>query len=137
MDTILLNRARGFCVSSLDPVSNGNHCLLGGGENDFVVTSTLASQAPPAVGRAAGLRLAKHLGVEKPLLSADGVSYVSVGDGSVNNAHFLSAVNLAEYMQHRGFQCPTVFGISDNGLCISLRGHGWLTKFTEQRLGMP
>ena len=36
------------------------------------------------------------------------MSYVSVGDGSVNNAHFLAATNLAEYMGHRGFQCPVV-----------------------------
>lgn len=49
----------------------------------------------------------------------------------------MSAVNAAEYMQHRGFQCPVVFGISDNGLCISLRGHGWLENFAKQRLGMP
>ena len=25
-------------------------------------------------------------------------------------------------------QCPIVFGISDNGICISLRGYGWLSK---------
>ena len=48
------------------------------------------------------------------------VSYVSVGDGSVNNAHFLSALNLAEYASHRNFYCPTVFGISDNNISISL-----------------
>lgn len=137
MEQVLSDRARGFCVSTLDPVGGGHHCLLGGGPADFPVTSTLASQAPPAVGRAAGLRLAQHLKVERPLLAGDAVSYVSVGDGSVNNAHFLSAVNLSEYMQHRGFQCPVVFGISDNGICISLRGHGWLDRFLQQRLGMP
>ena len=41
---------------------------------------------------------------------SDFVSYVSTGDGSVNNAHFLSALNLAEYTRHRGFKCPVVFG---------------------------
>lgn len=136
MDRVLLDRARGFCVSTLDPVSRGHHCLLGGGPADFVVTSTLASQACPAVGRAAGLRLAHALGSRVQSLAPDAVSYVSIGDGSINNAHFLSAVNIAEYMQHRGFQCPVVFGISDNGVCISLRGHDWLSKFSEQRLGM-
>ena len=54
----------------------------------------------------------------------------------MNNAHFLSAINLAEYAQHRGFKCPCVFGISDNDLCISLKGYGWLT-FVSKRLGMP
>jgi 2-oxoisovalerate dehydrogenase E1 component len=137
MEQVILNRARGFCISTRDPVGGGHHCLLGGGSQDFLVTSTLASQATPAVGRAAGLRLAKHLRLRAPKLSGDAVSYVSVGDGSVNNAHFLSAINTSEYMQHRGFQCPVVFGISDNGLCISLRGYGWLPKFLDQRLGMP
>lgn len=136
MEQILLDRARGFCVSSRDPVGGGHHCLLGGGPTDFLVTSTLASQSPPAVGRAAGLRLAHFLESPRPTMPPNAVSYVSVGDGSVNNAHFLSAVNLAEYMQHRGFQCPVVFGISDNGICISLRGHDWLSRFLDQRLGM-
>eukprot|EP00927_Polykrikos_kofoidii_P043840 TRINITY_DN3793_c0_g1_i8.p1 TRINITY_DN3793_c0_g1~~TRINITY_DN3793_c0_g1_i8.p1 ORF type:complete len:1006 (+),score=181.74 TRINITY_DN3793_c0_g1_i8:39-3020(+) len=136
---VLLDRARGFCVSTLDPAGGGHHCLLGGGPSDFLVSSTLASQAPAAVGRAAGLRLAPHLGLaaERIRLPAKAVSYVSLGDGSVNNAHFLTATNLSEYMQHRGFQCPVVFGISNNDMCISLRGHGWLRHFTEQRLGMP
>ena len=48
------------------------------------------------------------------------MSYVSVGDGSVNNAHFLAALNLAEYATHRNFYCPTVFGVSDNNISISL-----------------
>jgi hypothetical protein len=54
LDDILLDRARGHVVSKLDPVSGGRHCALGGGDYDFFVTSTLASQAPPAVGRALG-----------------------------------------------------------------------------------
>lgn len=137
MEQVLLDRARGFCISAQDPVGGGHHCLLGGMPTDFLVSSTLASQACPAVGRAAGLRLAHHLRIPNAKLQNDAVSYVSVGDGSVNNAHFLSAVNLAEYMQHRGFQCPVVFGISDNGICISLRNYDWLDKFLKQRLGMP
>lgn len=106
-------------MSSLDPVTGGRHCCLGGSEYDFVVTSTLASQAPPAVGRALGSQLAAHINVPSPFPS-DSVSYVSVGDGSVNNAHFLSATNLADYVKYRSFRCPVVFGISDNNICISL-----------------
>lgn len=137
---LALDRARGYTVSSRDPVGGGAHCLLGGSRTDFPVTSTLASQAPPAVGRALGSKLAHLLGgaaAEKCIFPSDMVSYVSLGDGSVNNAHFLSAVNLAEYTRHRGFKCPVVFGISDNDRCISLRGYGWLQKFLEARLGMP
>ena len=138
---LTLDRARGYTVSSLDPIGGGAHCLLGGGPQDFLVTSTLASQGPPAVGRALGGRLAHLLGgsaQEATPFPGDFVSYVSTGDGSVNNAHFLSAVNLAEYTRHRGFKCPVVFGISDNDRCISLRGYQWLDKFTEQRMGgMP
>ena len=54
---ILLDRARGHVVSIRDPISNGGHCLIGGGPHDFLVTSTLASQCPPAVGRAMGSAL--------------------------------------------------------------------------------
>ena len=137
---LALDRARGYTVSSKDPVGGGAHCLLGGGAADFLVTSTLASQAPPAVGRALGGRLAHMLDGDAASncpFPADFISYVSLGDGSVNNAHFLSAVNLAEYTRHRGFKCPVVFGISDNDRCISLRGHDWLPNFLKQRVGMP
>jgi len=133
----IMDRARGYTVSSLDPVTGGGHCCLGGGENDFLVTSTLASQAPPAVGRALGIKLSNQLNLKSAKFNNDAVSYVSVGDGSVNNAHFISAVNLAEYAQHRGFKCPVIFGISDNGLCISLKGYDWLDQFLSKRMGMP
>ena len=89
--------------------------------SNFVVTSTLASQAPPAVGRALGIPLAHSLNGECPF-PRDSLSYVSVGDGSVNNAHFLAATNLAQYAQHRRMKCPTLFCVTDNDLCISLRG---------------
>ena len=137
VEEAVLDRVRGCTVSSLDPVTGGGHCCLGGGEYDFLVTSTLASQAPPAVGRALGIKLSNQLNLDTTRFDNDAISYVSVGDGSVNNAHFLSAINLAEYAQHRGFKCPCVFGISDNDLCISLKGYGWLDQFVSKRLGMP
>lgn len=142
MDAVLLDRARGFVVSALDGISGGGHCLIGGGKYDFLVTSTLASQAPPAVGRALGGSLANALEARGTLpegtstFPRDFVSYVSVGDGSVNNAHFLSATNFAEYVQHRSFRCPVVFAISDNDLAISLRGYDWVHRFVE-RYHMP
>ena len=110
---VALDRARGYTTSIHDPVTGGRHCAIGGGAADFLVTSTLASQSSPAVGRALGSRLAKRLGV--PPTSAvghDSVSFVSVGDGSINNGHFLSATNLAAYAQHRAFKCPVVFAVS-------------------------
>lgn len=141
-----------FCSNSLlDPISNGGHCLIGGGQYDFLVTSTLASQSSPAVGRAMGASLgaifydrtmldlwsfihvmiillhvisASFLKVPSPFRK-DFVSFVSLGDGSINNAHFLAAANLAEYAKYRQFRCPTVFCISDNNFSISLRGYGW------------
>jgi len=127
LDEILLNRARAHVCSKFDPVTGGNHCSLGPNETDFIVTSTLASQCPPAVGRALGLSLLNHLDV-KGKFEKDAISYVSLGDGSVNNGHFLSARNLAEYSSHRKFECPVLFGISDNDKCISLPGHKYLTK---------
>jgi len=135
MEEVLLDRARGYAVSTLDPVTSGRHCAIGGGTSDFIVTSTLASQCPPAVGRALGIPLAHHL-LQESKFPKDAISFVSVGDGSVNNAHFLSAVNTAEYASARGFKCPVLFGVSDNDICISLHGFGWLGKFL-QRLDMP
>ena len=64
------------------------------------------------------------------------MSFVSVGDGSVNNAHFLSAVNLAGYARHRGYKTPIVFAVTNNEVCISLRGHGWLHPFLD-KVHMP
>jgi 2-oxoisovalerate dehydrogenase E1 component len=135
MEDVLLDRARGYVVSASDPVTGGAHCAVGGGASDFIVTSTLASQAPPAVGRALGNSVAHALNVPSAAFPKNFVSYVSLGDGSVNNGHFLSAANLAEYAKHRKYKCPVVFGVSDNNLCISLRGHDWLKKFAAQRLG--
>jgi len=136
---VLLDRARAHVVSASDPVTAGVHCSIGGGPNDFIVTSTLASQCPPALGRALGNQLAHGLpGTAKAdlPLPKDAVSFVSVGDGSVNNAHFLSAVNLAGYARHRGYKTPIVFAVTNNEVCISLRGHGWLHPFLD-KLHMP
>ena len=84
------------------------------------MSSTLASQAPPAVGRALGIALSNTLllpkknmegggdGGMKPVFPSDAISYVSFGDGSVNNAHFLTALNLAKYSQHRGVKVRRV-----------------------------
>ena len=136
MESILLDRARAFVVSSSDPVTGGAHCAIGGTPADFLVTSTLASQACPALGRALGLSLAPVIGVV-PKFPADAVSFVSVGDGSVHNAHFLSAINVAEYASFRGFRSACVFCVSDNGVSISLRGQSYLTKGFLPRLKMP
>jgi len=133
MDEVLLDRARGYTISVNDPVTGGAHCAIGGGDFDFVVTSTLASQTPPAVGRALGFKVAQRLiGRKNTKFPANAISLVTVGDGSVNNGHFLSATNLAEYAKARNFQCPIVFGVSDNNRCISLPGHGWLQKYVKR-----
>lgn len=99
LENILLDRARGYVCSTLDPVTGGKHCAIGGHEYSYMVTSTLSSQAPPAVGRALAFPLVKTLRVASKF-SPKSVSFVTVGDGSINNAHFLSAVNLAQYAKH-------------------------------------
>jgi 2-oxoisovalerate dehydrogenase E1 component len=131
-----MGRARGYVVSAEDPVCGGHHCALGGGEQDYIVTSTLASQTCPAVGRAIGLSLAHRLIGDKCPVPADAVSFVSLGDGSVNNAHFLAGVNLAEYAVHNHRRVPVVFCVSDNDICISLRGSNYLRRFAK-KLQMP
>lgn len=134
---VLLDRARGYVVSVKDPACAAVHCAIGGGEYDFLLTSTLASQALPAVGRALGNSLSHLLNIEKPKFQKSAISYVSVGDGSVNHSHFLSGVNLAEYVAYRNFKAPVLFGISDNNICISLRGYNWLANEWIKKLRMP
>jgi len=81
LQEIILNRARAYVVSKKDPVTGGVHCALGGSKNDYVVTSTLASQCPPAVGRALGFSLAAKLHDRRN--NARPISFVSIGDGCV------------------------------------------------------
>lgn len=110
------------------------HCAIGSardpnindyGGGDYVVTSTLASQCPPAVGRALAFPIADSiLRGDKPS-STKQVSFVTIGDGSVHNAHFLSAFNLARHARFRRNKCPVVFGVSDNGISISYPTDGY------------
>ncbi|KAH9260200.1 hypothetical protein BASA81_001369 [Batrachochytrium salamandrivorans] len=119
MEDVLLDRSRGFVCSTLDPVTGGRHCAIGGVENLFYNTSTLASQVPAAVGRALA-------GALLPSTSNNSVHFVSLGDGSAHNAAFLSAKNLAENATYRNIKCPVLFCITDNDLCISLKQHGYI-----------
>ena len=94
---VLLDRARGYTTSIHDPVTGGVHCSLGADPDyDYLVTSTLASQGPQAVGRALAIA---HMPQER--WPSDAISLVSCGDGSINNSEWLSAINAAEYIQHR------------------------------------
>eukprot|EP00804_Cyclotella_cryptica_P030288 CCRYP_019224-RA/>CCRYP_019224-RA protein AED:0.39 eAED:0.39 QI:1426/1/0.8/1/0.75/0.8/5/0/627 len=137
LEEIILDRARGYCVSRLDPVTGGVHCAIGSarepnandyGGGDYVVTSTLASQCPPAVGRALAFPIADSIlrgDKSGSSSSVKQVSFVTVGDGSIHNAHFLSAFNLARHARFRRNKCPVVFGVSDNGLSISYPTDGY------------
>ena len=132
LDAILLDRARGYTTATSDPITGGAHCSLGGDPRyDYLVTSTLASQGPQAVGRA--LAIAHISQAQWP---SDAISLVTCGDGSINNSEWLSAINAAEYIQHRRRACPALFAITDNGVSISLKGFGWTEKWARQRLGM-
>ena len=130
-DDILLDRARAYTCSSLDPVTYGRHCSIGGGPNEFLVTSTLASRCPPAVGRALGIPLAQALKLPDATFDKNAISYVSVGDGSTANAHFLAAVNLSKYAAFKNTKVPLVFGVSDNNICISLKVTGYLNNLVN------
>jgi len=124
MDQLLLDRARGYTVSKFDPVTGGVHCSIGSTppSQDYLVTSTLASQCPAAVGRALGYALRP----KKPSSASRPVSMVTLGDGSVHNHHFWSAFHLARHAHHRNVKCPVVFGISNNGLSISYNPQGYV-----------
>jgi len=136
LNDLILNRARAYVCSSLDPVTGGVHCSIGGDPNyDFINTSTLASHTSQAVGRALSFKLMDKLNLQGPFPN-DSISFCSLGEGSVNNAEFLTALNMAEYSYHRIKHCPVFFAISDNGLSISLKGYGWIDKFMKKRFGM-
>eukprot|EP01083_Nonionella_stella_P209851 760312_1 len=129
LSNIIRDRARGYCVSLNDPISAGGHCLLGSSDfdHDYIVTSTLASQCMPAVGRAFGNVLCHALGLESPKFAQGSLSFVSLGDGSINNAHFLSAINIVDYAVHHNIKVPLLMCISNNKICISLRDkRNWL-----------
>jgi TPP-dependent pyruvate/acetoin dehydrogenase alpha subunit len=124
-------------------IGSARGALTGGG--DYVVTSTLASQCPPAVGRALAFSLAESLGAgddddDDGRNATRPLSFVTIGDGSVHNAHFLSAFNLASHARYRRKKCPVVFGVSDNGLSISYSTAGYadyLFSSNSQRRGVP
>eukprot|EP00581_Thalassiosira_minuscula_P020012 CAMPEP_0183715418 /NCGR_PEP_ID=MMETSP0737-20130205/9644_1 /TAXON_ID=385413 /ORGANISM="Thalassiosira miniscula, Strain CCMP1093" /LENGTH=827 /DNA_ID=CAMNT_0025944513 /DNA_START=30 /DNA_END=2513 /DNA_ORIENTATION=- len=151
LEDIVLDRARGHVISKLDPVTGGVHCAIGSARSDsanrtaggdYVVTSTLASQCPPAVGRALGFSIADSLLKNDSSGEGDAtkpLSFVTIGDGSVHNAHFLSAFNLARHAKFRKNKCPVVFGVSDNGLSISYPTDGYadylFSKYSSEPLG--
>lgn len=127
---LLLARARGYTVSKYDPVTGGVHCSIGGGPNEYLVTSTLSSQCPAAVGRALGYSIAK-----KDNMDGKPISYTTLGDGSLHNHHFLSSLTLARHAKHLKVKCPIVFGISNNGLSISYETKNYIdTVFGTQCL---
>jgi hypothetical protein len=87
-------RARSYVCSIEDPITGGKHCSIGGSSYDYIVTSTLASQAVPAVGRALAIPLSNILFKSSKKndqkndfkdtynkFPQDAVSYVSVGEG--------------------------------------------------------
>jgi 2-oxoisovalerate dehydrogenase E1 component len=144
LSQLLLDRARGYAVSRYDPVTSGVHCSLGSSHHssdaspmvggDFIVTSTLASQCSPAVGRALAYAMVPN-GSHHAESGRRPVSFVTVGDGSVHNAHFWSAFHLARHARHRGVKCPVVFGVADNGLSISYETQGYVdTLFASDPL---
>ena len=61
------------------------------------------------------------------------MSFVTIGDGSMHNAHFLSSFNLARHARYRRIKCPVVFGISDNGMSISYKTDGYTRSLFNLR----
>ena len=132
LEALILARARAHTASIHDKVTGGRHCALGGSAHDYYVTSTLASQTPPAVGRALADPLANALRLPHAAAGGnDTVSVVTIGDGSTNNAHFLAAKNLAEHASHRNIKCPLLMVCTDNDISISYKGRGWMQAFKK------
>jgi len=138
LDDLLLARARGYTASKYDPVTGGVHCSIGGGPNEYVVTSTLSSQCPSAVGRALGYALLDDDKLYEQQDSSRPISFATLGDGSLHNHHFLSSLTLARHAKHLKIKCPMVFGISNNGLSISYETKNYVdTVFSTEDPLLP
>ena len=139
---LLLGRARGYTVSKYDPITGGVHCSIGApgsnyDSNEYIVSSTLASQCPSAIGRALGYSLnlpnnqnqnQRSSKSSKRSENNSPISFVTLGDGSIHNSHFLSSVTLAKHARYQNINCPIVFGISDNGLSISYKTKDFISQ---------
>jgi 2-oxoisovalerate dehydrogenase E1 component len=107
-------------ASADDPIAQGRHKVWGSRPLWVLPqTSTIASHLPKAVGAAFAIERARRLGL--PLgVPADSIAYCSFGDGSVNHATALAAINAARYSHRRGSPTPILFCCEDNGWGISV-----------------
>ncbi|MEE9451620.1 MAG: thiamine pyrophosphate-dependent enzyme [Gammaproteobacteria bacterium] len=124
-------------ASSKDPIAAGRHKVFGSVElNVPPQTSTIASQAPKAIGAALSLPRAHELNV-KHNLAADGVVLCSIGDASLNHASMQAALNAAQWIARDRYPLPLIFICEDNGFGISVpTPPDWVEASVRNRPGI-
>ncbi len=109
-----------FIASSEDAISGGRHKVFGSFPG-FVPpqTSTIASQAPKAVGAAFSINLAKELSIPNKL-PHDSIILCSMGDASLNHSVTQGALNAAEWIRTGNIPLPLILVCEDNRIGISV-----------------
>src|SRR5437764_4783192 len=128
---------RGLVASAEEPIAGGRHKVFGHPDLQIIpVTSTIASHLPRAVGLGFAVERGRRLGAEV-LWPSDAVAVCSFGDGSVNHASAVAALNTAGWCDHSGLRIPVLFVCEDNGIGLSVRSpEGWVADVLQAKPGL-
>src|SRR5438874_4347177 len=128
---------RGLVASAEEPIAGGRHKVFGHPDLQIIpVTSTIASHLPRAVGLGFAVERGRRLGAEVAW-PADAIAVCSFGDGSVNHASAVAALNTAGWCDHSGLRIPVLFVCEDNGIGLSVRSpEGWVADVLQAKPGL-
>ena len=128
---------RGLVASAEEPIAGGRHKVFGHPDLQIIpVTSTIASHLPRAVGLGFAVERGRRLGAEVAW-PADAIAVCSFGDGSVNHASAVAALNTAGWCDHSGLRIPVLFVCEDNGIGLSVRSpEGWVAMVLRAKPGL-
>ncbi len=130
---------RGLVASAKDPIAGGRHKVFGHPDLHVIpTTATIGSHLPRAVGLAFAVergRPVPRTGAAE--LAEDAVVVCSFGDGSVNHASAVAALNTAGWFDHSKLRLPLLFVCEDNGLGLSVPSpQGWVAAALRSRPGV-
>src|SRR5947207_6226766 len=128
---------RGLVASAAEPIAGGRHKVFGHPDLQIIpVTSTIASHLPRAVGLGFAVERGRRQGAEV-VWPSDAVAVCSFGDGSVNHASAVAALNTAGWCDHSGLRIPVLFVCEDNGIGLSVRSpEGWVMEALSAKPGL-
>ncbi len=128
---------RGLVASAEEPIAGGRHKVFGHPDLQIIpITSTIASHLPRAVGLGFAVERGRRLGAEI-VWPSDAVAICSFGDGSINHATAVAALNTAGWCDHSGLRIPVLFVCEDNGIGLSVRSpEGWVAAALSAKPGL-